>query len=337
MTSRKPATVAPVASGQPKLTAARLRRLVRQVDDDDLDPPSISGTQDPATRRRHGITLADELYPDSLAVRLAVETIVAELLLKPRDSALPASVATIAAKKGSGGFVGRCPSDESLGYDRSSLAGRSKSEAPGSAGEPSVHGIPGRELCHVGQGRARRSTPAVVPRAPKRRAEDCRAPPHADLASAAGRRQSQRHTLPVSRPARCPTWAKLGSRTSVRAGTSANQSNWRPRTEASQNGRIGSGAFHRQKKARTPHSAFEEPTNSPNPAIRKSAVAGIESGRGNPVTAAKAWTTAPVRTPIYHAGSRPNRCAAAEARFWGGCPFVAGTLVMLHGVRAWTS
>lgn len=171
---------------------------------------------------------------------------------------------------------------------------------------------------------------------PKRRAEDCRALTHADLASAAGRRQSQRHTLPVSRPARCPTWAKLGSRTSVRAGTSANQSNWRPRTETSQNGRIGSGAFHRQKKAGTPHSAFEEPTDSPNRAIRKSAVAAVESGRGNPVTAAKAWTTAPVRTPTSHAGSRPNRCAAEEARFWGGCPVVADAPRMLHGVRAWT-
>ena len=82
--------LAALLAQRPDLVAAALASPV------DLDGHSPDARD---IRRRHGVDLAAQLYPGILAAQLAVETIIAELRLKPGNPKLPPAIATLASDK----------------------------------------------------------------------------------------------------------------------------------------------------------------------------------------------------------------------------------------------
>jgi hypothetical protein len=90
----------------PKLrTAKDLAALLAQrpdlVADALASPVDLDGHSPDArdARRRYGLTLAAQLYPGNLAAQVAVEAIIGELRLKPRNPELPEAVALLARRK----------------------------------------------------------------------------------------------------------------------------------------------------------------------------------------------------------------------------------------------
>ena len=82
--------LAALLAQRPDLVAAALASPV------DLDGHSPDARD---IRRRHGVDLAAKLYPGILAAQLAVETIIAELRLKPGNPKLPPAIAALASDK----------------------------------------------------------------------------------------------------------------------------------------------------------------------------------------------------------------------------------------------